>query len=200
MIEMKSDRFKIRKARVLNNGETAGYLLTNKRRFVFIYDSDYIANGGNSIAIGFPKKQRIFSSRHLFPFFSGLLPEGENLAYTCRCLKLDPTDKFNLLQELAQHETIGAITVQKMTAEKTHIAHIPHKQEISNTQNLGEQIAQRRKYFKLSQLDLAEMSGVSPRTVSAIEKGKANPRLSVLSKILETVGLVIALQERVIYE
>lgn len=150
--------------------------------------------------LDFPRNNVFFSSRHLFPFFSGLLPEGENLAYTCRCLKLDPTDKFNLLQELAQHETIGAITVQKMTAEKTHIAHIPHKQEISNTQNLGEQIEQRRKYFKLSQLDLAEMSGVSPRTVSAIEKGKANPRLSVLSKILETVGLVIALQERVIYE
>ena len=197
---MKSDRFKIRKARVLNNGKTAGYLLANKRRYVFIYDSDYLANGGHSIAIGFPKTQKIFSSRYLFPFFSGLLPEGENLTYTCKCLKLNPTDKFNLLQELAQNETIGAITVQKMTAEKAPIAHTSHEQETSNPQNLGEQIVQRRKYFKLSQLDLAEISGVSPRTVSAIEKGKANPRLSVLSKILGTLGLVIALQERVIHE
>jgi len=67
-------------------------------------------------------------------------------------------------------------------------------------QNLGEQIAQRRKYFKLSQLDLAEMSGISPRTVSAIENGNTNPSLGTLSKILEILGLVITLQERVIYD
>jgi len=103
---------KIRKAQVLKNGKTAGYLLANKRRFVFIYDSDYLANGGSSIAIGFPKTQRIFSSRYLFPFFSGLLPEGENLAYICRSLKLNSKDKFALLLELAQNETIGAITVK----------------------------------------------------------------------------------------
>ena len=64
-------------------------------------------------------------------------------------------------------------------------------------QNLGEQIAQRRKYFKLSQLDLAEMSGISPRTV---KNGNTNPSLGTLSKILEILGLVITLQERVIYD
>lgn len=67
-------------------------------------------------------------------------------------------------------------------------------------QNLGEQIAQRRKYFKLSQLDLAEMAGVSLRTVSAIENGSANPSISILSKILEILGFVITLQERVKYD
>jgi serine/threonine-protein kinase HipA len=40
------------------------------------------------------------------------LPEGENLAYICRSLKLNPKDKFGLLLELAQNETIGAITVK----------------------------------------------------------------------------------------
>ena len=44
------------------------------------------------------------------------------------------------------------------------------------------------------------MSGVSPRTVSTVEKGKANPRLSILSKILEPLGFVTTLQERVIHE
>lgn len=64
-------------------------------------------------------------------------------------------------------------------------------------QNLGEQIAQRRKYFRISQADLAEMAGVSLRTVSAIENGSANPSISILSKILEILGFVITLQERV---
>ncbi len=67
-------------------------------------------------------------------------------------------------------------------------------------QNLGEQIAQRRKYFNISQADLAEMSGVSLRTLSAIENGDANPSVDVLSKVLEPLGLVITLQERVIHE
>ena len=67
-------------------------------------------------------------------------------------------------------------------------------------QNLGEQIAQRRKYLNISQADLAEMAGVSLRTVSAIENGSANPSISILSKILEIIGFVITLQERVKYD
>ncbi|MBO5531137.1 MAG: helix-turn-helix transcriptional regulator [Fibrobacter sp.] len=67
-------------------------------------------------------------------------------------------------------------------------------------QKIGEQIAQRRKYFRISQADLAEMAGVSLRTVSGIENGSANPSISILSKILEILGFVITLQERVRYD
>ncbi len=66
--------------------------------------------------------------------------------------------------------------------------------------NLGKQIASRRKQLNISQADLAEMSGVSLRTLSAIENGDANPSIDVLSKVLEPLGLVITLQERVIHE
>lgn len=66
--------------------------------------------------------------------------------------------------------------------------------------NLGKQIASRRKQLNIPQADLAEMSGVSLRTLSAIENGDANPSIDVLSKVLEPLGLVITLQERVIHE
>ena len=66
--------------------------------------------------------------------------------------------------------------------------------------NLGKQIANKRKQLNISQADLAEMSGVSLRTVNAIENGEANPSVDVLSKVLEPLGLVITLQERVIHE
>lgn len=66
--------------------------------------------------------------------------------------------------------------------------------------NLGKQIASRRKQLNISQADLAEMAGVSLRTLSAIENGDANPSVDVLSKVLEPLGLVITLQERVIHE
>ena len=102
----------IHKACVFKNGIIAGYLLANRSHFVFLYDANYLANGGTSIAIEFPKTQKIFYSRYLFPFFSGLLPEGENKASTCKILRINPKNKLALLQELAQHETIGDITVQ----------------------------------------------------------------------------------------
>ena len=69
--------------------------------------------------------------------------------------------------------------------------------------NLGKQIASRRKQLNISQADLAgiaHQSGVSLRTLSAIENGDANPSIDVLSKVLEPLGLVITLQERVIHE
>lgn len=107
-------RYKIRKAKVLKNGKTAGYLISNKRRFAFLYDRDYISNGGASIAINLPKTKRIFTSNHLFPYFSGLLPEGESKKFICNNLGIDSKDSFSMLLELAQNETIGDITVQEI--------------------------------------------------------------------------------------
>jgi transcriptional regulator with XRE-family HTH domain len=66
--------------------------------------------------------------------------------------------------------------------------------------NLGKEIASKRKQLNISQADLADMSGVSLRTLSAIENGDANPSIDVLSKVLEPLGLVITLQERVTNE
>ena len=65
---------------------------------------------------------------------------------------------------------------------------------------MGKQIEERRKSLGISQADLAEMSGVSQRTVSAIENDSANPSIEVLSRILSSLGLVISLQERIIHE
>ena len=107
-------RYRIRKARVLKNGKLAGYLVSNKRRFVFFYDRNYLASGGASIAINLPKAKRIFSSHYLFPYFSGLLPEGEDKIMVCKNLGLNPKDKFSMLLELAQGETIGDITVEEI--------------------------------------------------------------------------------------
>jgi serine/threonine-protein kinase HipA len=111
---MNSPFRKIRKARVLKNGTVAGYLVSNRSRFVFFYNHDYLANGGASIAINLPKSKKNFSSRRLFPFFAGLLPEGESRQAICRSLKLNPSDKLDMLLALAQGETIGDITVQEV--------------------------------------------------------------------------------------
>jgi y4mF family transcriptional regulator len=83
------------------------------------------------------------------------------------------------------------------TARTSNILHTLSPTELLDMSDLGKQIINKRKQLKISQADLAEMSGVSLRTVNAIENGKANPSIDVLSKVLEPLGLVITLQERV---
>lgn len=67
-------------------------------------------------------------------------------------------------------------------------------------EEIGKQIAERRKKKGLSQQDLAEMSGISPRTINAVEQGKANPSINVLSKMVKPLGFVVTLCERVKHE
>lgn len=65
---------------------------------------------------------------------------------------------------------------------------------------LCKQIVERRKHYRLSQRDLAEMSGVSARTIEAIELGKANPSVGTLERVCNPIGLVVTLSERVKFE
>ena len=67
-------------------------------------------------------------------------------------------------------------------------------------EELGKQIAERRKKKGLSQQNLAEMSGVSSRTINSVEQGKANPSINVLSKMVRPLGFVVTLSERVKHE
>ncbi len=56
---------------------------------------------------------------------------------------------------------------------------------------IGQSITHRRKELKLRQDDLAEMSGVTVRTIYNIEEGKGNPSLNTLSKLCDILGLEI---------
>ena len=104
---------KIRSAYVYYNDILAGYLLQNSRGYTFLYDSKYAASPSPSIALDMPKKKRLFRQPYLFPYFQGLLPEGANKTFYCERLGIKRTDKFAMLLNLANHETIGAITVRE---------------------------------------------------------------------------------------
>lgn len=54
---------------------------------------------------------------------------------------------------------------------------------------LNEVIKSHRKVLAISQLDLAEMAEVSLATVKDIERGKGNPSLSTVNKLLGVLGL-----------
>lgn len=55
----------------------------------------------------------------------------------------------------------------------------------------------RRHLLKITQMDLAELSGVSLRTIKAIEEGRANPTVEIMLKILNVLGLTLNTAERV---
>lgn len=48
---------------------------------------------------------------------------------------------------------------------------------------------QRREILALTQQDLAEMSQVGLATIKDIERGKGNPALSTVKKILDVLGI-----------
>ena len=56
---------------------------------------------------------------------------------------------------------------------------------------LKEVMKSRRKMLNISQKDLAEMAEISLATVKDIERGKGNPSLATVKKILEVLGMEI---------
>lgn len=57
--------------------------------------------------------------------------------------------------------------------------------------SLHEVMKERRKVLALSQNDLAEMAGVSLATIKDIERGKGNPSLSTVARIVDILGMEI---------
>ena len=57
-------------------------------------------------------------------------------------------------------------------------------------------IRTRRKALKISQEDLAQMAEVGLATVKDIERGKSNPSLATITRLLEVLGLEIKYVER----
>jgi len=51
----------------------------------------------------------------------------------------------------------------------------------------------RREVLQVTQMHLAELSGVGLRTIKAIERGTTDPRLSTLNKLADVLGLSVKL-------
>ena len=67
-----------------------------------------------------------------------------------------------------------------------------------NNDKVGEIIQKRRVYLKLTQKDVAEMAGITFKSISEIELGIRNPTLSMLNKILEVLGLTLSIHLRTV--
>ncbi|MCR9012125.1 helix-turn-helix domain-containing protein [Gabonibacter chumensis] len=52
-------------------------------------------------------------------------------------------------------------------------------------------LRERRTLLKVTQQDLADITGISPRTIVSIEQGKGNPSFATLQKVAAALGLEI---------
>lgn len=65
------------------------------------------------------------------------------------------------------------------------------KSLLYQTMELMDIMKQRRETLSLTQQDLAEMSQVGLATIKDIERGKGNPALNTVKKILDVLGIEI---------
>ena len=63
-----------------------------------------------------------------------------------------------------------------------------------NNNKLGQLLKNRRNELSINQIDLSEISGVALHTISDIESGKGNPTFTILSQILDVLGLDIKIK------
>jgi HipA-like protein len=94
----------------------AGFLDKLPNGYRFQYAPEYLGNPKcPAISLSLPKQEAPFESTVLFPFFFGLLAEGDNKALQCRVLRIDENDHFTRLMKTCAIETIGAVTVEETT-------------------------------------------------------------------------------------
>ena len=63
-----------------------------------------------------------------------------------------------------------------------------------NNKQIGKIIQERRDYLNLTQKDVAEMSGITFKSISEIELGRRNPSINTLNRVLDVLGLIISVQ------
>lgn len=61
---------------------------------------------------------------------------------------------------------------------------------------IADRIRELRKQNGFTQRDLAERSGVSRRTIQALEAGTVSPRLDLLEKLAEAMGYTVNLVKK----
>jgi HipA-like protein len=103
------------RANVFCRGDFAGTLSKdNKGGYRFEYAPKYRDDPScPAISLTLPKRVAPFESPILFPFFFGLLAEGDDKAIQCRVLKIDESDHFTRLMRTCETETIGGVTVKE---------------------------------------------------------------------------------------
>ncbi|WP_254562006.1 HipA N-terminal domain-containing protein [Dyadobacter diqingensis] len=89
----------MRQAKIFYKDIEAGHLTdTDDGLYQFRYLEEYVQNYPNQfISFSMPVVSAIYTDKHLFPFFDGLIPEGWLLDIASKSWKINLNDRMGLL-------------------------------------------------------------------------------------------------------
>lgn len=91
----------------------AGELCETDEGYSFSYDKEYLSSGdAHPVSLTLPIKGEPYTSKTLFSFFDGLIPEGWLLDVVSRNWKIDSKDRFALLL-VACKDAIGSVSIRE---------------------------------------------------------------------------------------
>lgn len=104
----------MRKAEIKIHHDLAGWLSEDENGYHFQYAPEYIqSNDPKPISLGLPIQEKVFTSKTLFSFFDGLIPEGWLLDIAEKNWKLNSRDRMGLLLACCK-DCIGAVSVHPL--------------------------------------------------------------------------------------
>jgi serine/threonine-protein kinase HipA len=107
----------LRKAVVKVEREIAGWLTQDEHGYQFSYEKTYASRlGSRPVSLTLPLREAPYTSKVLFPFFDGLIPEGWLLDIAQTNWKLNPRDRMGLLLACCK-DCIGAVSVEEVQGE-----------------------------------------------------------------------------------
>lgn len=90
----------------------AGLLQETDKGYSFAYDQKFLEDeSSSSVSLTLPKRQEPYTSKTLFAFFDGLIPEGWLLNVVSHNWKIDSRDRFGILL-VACHDPIGNVSIR----------------------------------------------------------------------------------------
>ena len=90
----------------------AGILKETDSGYSFLYDSEYLSRkDASAVSLTLPMRSEEYTSKTLFSFFDGLIPEGWLLSVVSRNWKIDQRDRFGLLL-VACKDPIGNVCIK----------------------------------------------------------------------------------------
>lgn len=102
-----------RKAYVYVRNIFAGVLSETDEGYSFSYTSEYLSRDNSSaVSLTLPLTEQTYTSKTLFSFFDGIIPEGWLLDAVSRNWKIDPKDRFGVLL-VACKDSIGNVSIKE---------------------------------------------------------------------------------------
>ena len=92
----------------------AGILRETDSGYSFIYDNDYlIGEKPLAVSITMPLQKEEYTSKTLFAFFDGLIPEGWLLNVVSHNWKINSKDRFGILLVACNKDPIGNVRIKE---------------------------------------------------------------------------------------